>query len=252
MWPFKKKVDHQVFFTTDEWAVRKYAPIQPAKNFLPLAFKDMALYLQKSNHQIDSQKTVKSCPGIIDYCGAGFVITAWCDIEITPSTDGQRVNVRYSHNKFNQGEQPPEVLQGFMSAKFGVRTAVKLDNPWSMWTAAGYSLMHLPMSYYDDTRNWEAIPGWADNDIGVVANPIHIMLKEAKPTFIKMGEPIVQIVPIKREPIVAFTGERTINTIKRYHSIAYLAGMTFNGWNKYIRTKKSYEVDAHDIELPTK
>ena len=45
MWPFKKKDDAEIFFTTDEWAVRKFAPIELAKNFMPKAFKDMETFL---------------------------------------------------------------------------------------------------------------------------------------------------------------------------------------------------------------
>lgn len=252
MWPFKKKEKHQLYFTTDEWAIRKYSPIQPAKNFLPPAFKDMATHVFKNPHPIDSQKTVKACPGIIDYCSAGFVIPAWCDVEMMPSPDGQHVNVRYSHRKYKQGFHTPDALQGFMQQKFGVRMAVKLDNPWQMWAAEGYSLMYLPMYYYDDTRNWEAIPGWIDHDLGAVSSPLNILLKEPKYTMIRQGEPIVQVVPIKREEITAYTGDISKSTIARYNGISFLRDMTFNGWMKFVRAKKSYIVDAHDTDMPTK
>jgi hypothetical protein len=29
-----------------------------------------------------------------------------------------------------------------------------------------------------------------------------------------------------------------------------LLNMTFNGWLKYVRHKKSYNIDMHDVELP--
>lgn len=251
VWPFKKKAKYQVYFTTDEWAIRKYAPIQSAKNFLPIAFKNMDTYLIRKKHAIDSVKTVKSCPGIVDFCSAGFVIPAWCDIELTPTPDGNQVYIRYSHEKFKHGDHPPEMLQDFMKTKFGVRMSVKLDNPWSMWTDNGYSLMYIPMFYYDDARNWEALPGWIDHDVAVVAkNPINIMLKECKPTFIKMGEPLVQVIPVKREDIVAYMGEDNEITAKRHAGLSYLHKMLFSGWIKYMRTKKSYTVDEHDTELP--
>ena len=251
-WPFKKKEEYQVYFTTDEWAIRKYSPIQPAKNFLPPAFKDMETYLVRKKHAIDSVKTVKSCPGIVDYCSAGFVIPAWCDIELIPSPDGQAVQVRYSHYKFKNGFHLPEALQGFMKNKFGVRMTVKLDNPWQMWAAEGYSLMYLPMYYYDDTRNWEAIPGWIDHDMGAVSSPLNILLKEPKYTMIKQGEPLVQVVPIKREPITAYTGDINSSTVKRYNGISFLHNMSFTGWIKHMRAKKTYTVDAHHTELETK
>jgi hypothetical protein len=252
MWPFKKKEQHQLYFTCDEWAIRKYAPIQPAKNFIPQALKDMDTFLVRKKHMLDSVKTVKACPGIIDFCSAGFVIPAWCDIEMQPSIDGKNVSVRYSHPKFKQGFHAPEVIGKFMEQKFGVRMTVKLDNPWSMWAADDYSLMYLPMYYYDDSRNWEAIPGWIDHDIGAVSSPLNIMLKEPKHTMIKMGEPLVQIVPIRREAISAFTGDHSEVSTKRYTGLSYLHDMSFGGWIKHMRDKKSYTVDAHDTELPIK
>jgi hypothetical protein len=169
-----------------------------------------------------------------------------------PSEDGKNVAVRYSHLKYKQGFHPPEALQGFMSQKFGVRMAVKLDNPWSMWAAEGYSLMYFPMSYYDDTRNWEALPGWIDHDIGATSSPLNIMLKKPIPTMIKMGEPLLQVIPIKREPITAYTGDQNATTIKRYNGMCYLSGASFGGWMKWMRAKKSYSVDARDTDMPTK
>lgn len=250
MWPFKKKQQHQVYFSCNEWAIRKYAPIQPAKNFMPKAFKDMPTFLRQEQHAIDSIKTVKACPGIVDFCTTGFVIPAWCDIELNPTPDNKQVIARYSHRKFNHAYHPSEQLQDMLLNRFSVRTAVKLDNPWAMWAAEGYSLMYLPMYYYDDNRNWEAVPGWIDQDVTMVTNPINIMLKENKPTFIKMGEPLVQVVPIKREEITAWTGDNQEVTGKRFNAMAYLHDMSFSGWIKHMREKKSYTVDAHDVELP--
>lgn len=250
MWPFKKKEKHQVFFTTDEWAIRKYSPIQPAKNFMPLDFQKMESFVVKNKHMIDSRKTVKTCPGILDFCSAGYVIPAWCDIEIEPTSDGMSANLRYSHWKFKNGSHPPESLQNFMKNKFTVRLGITLDNPWSVWTAKGYSLMYMPMYYYDDTRNWEAIPGWVDSDLVSVSNPINILLKEPKYTFIKQGEPIVQVIPIKREPFSAYSGNQNSVAIDRYNSISFLHDMNFSGWIKYIRDKKIYKLDSNDTDLP--
>jgi hypothetical protein len=251
MWPFKKKLEHQIYFACDEWAIRQHAPIRPASEFLPPAFKDMALYYKKSAKPIDSDKTVKSCPGIIDYCSTGFVIPAWCDIEIEPGPNG-RVVTRYSHPKYKEGAQPKDALQGFMGNKFKFGTPVKLDNPWTVWAAKGYSLFWQPMYYYDDSRNWEAIPGIIDHDKVPLIQPINIMLKQPKTTVIKMGEPLVQVIPLKREEITAFSGELTQSMIKRHNSLSYLKEMSFTSWVRHIREKKSYTVDVHDIELPIK
>ena len=65
-----------------------------------------------------------------------------------------------------------------------------------------------------------------------------------------MGEPLVQVVPIKRETITAYTGKLSEVAIERQHGLSFLQNMTFNGWLKYVRHTKSYNIDVHDIELP--
>lgn len=249
MLPFKKETPH-VIFSTPEWAVRKLTPILPAKEFLPPALKAMDTYIFKKKHPIDSSKTIKSCPGIIDFCNAGFVIPAWCDIEIIPQENGRDVAIRYSQPKYKTAAHPIEQIQEFMKNKFNVRVGVKLDNPWTMHTKDGYSLLFLPMFYYDDTRNWEALPGWQDQDVGAMVSPINIMLKKIEPTIIRAGEPIVQVIPIKREDIVARTCDYNSGIQKRLQGLASLWNITFAGWGKYMRTKKSYTVDARDTDLP--
>jgi hypothetical protein len=66
-----------------------------------------------------------------------------------------------------------------------------------------------------------------------------------------MGEPIVQVIPIKREELLAYTGADNSVTTARGRGLSFLHDMSFGGWIKYMRQKKSYEVDAHDTELPT-
>ena len=98
---FKKKQKPVVNFETENWAVRKYAPIKPASEYLPSQWKKMPTFTNKQTHKIDSEQTVRACPGIGDYMKTGFVIPAWCDMELIPSADGQMVETRYSDTTYN-------------------------------------------------------------------------------------------------------------------------------------------------------
>ena len=236
-------------FACANWGVRKYAPIQPAGKFFPEKFKEMSPYYEKGKHNIDHHKTVRACPGITDYMSMGFVIPAFCDIEITPTPDGKFVETRYSEPTYNDAFHPEEQLGNFLSEKFPVRGAVKLDNPWFTWNKVGYSTLYLPM-YYHEGKNWEAVPGVMDHDTGAPQSPINIMLKEIKPTMIKMGEPLVQVIPVKRESQVAKTFELNETAIKRHQAVSSLHNITYAGWIKWVKQKKYYTVDAHDTDLP--
>lgn len=244
-----KKEEPVINFACQSWGVRKYAPIQPAGKFFPDKFKELSPYYKKEQYNIDSHKTVRSCPGITDYMSMGYVIPAWCDITIEPTPDGKHIITRYSDDMYNDAYHPEEQLGKFMEKKFAVRGAVKLDNPWFTWNKSGWSTLYLPM-YYHEGKNWEAVPGVMDHDLGAPQSPINIMLKEIKPTVIKMGEPIVQVIPFKREKQVARTMELNETVMKRQWAISSLHKMTYAGWIKWVKAKKLYTVDAHDTELP--
>ena len=253
MFNWKKESDEpKIYFETENWAVRKYAPIKPASEFLPSAWKKMPTFTDKQKHKIDSDQTIRACPGIGDYMKTGFIIPAWCDMDIIPSQDGLNVETRYSDPSYNSAFHPADQVHNEASSvmqEFGVRSAVKLDCPWKIWQPKNWSLMYLPMFYYED-RNYTAPPGIIDHDLGALMSPLNIMLKEIKPTFIKLGEPLVQVVPIKREKIVARTSELTKTAVDRHNAIIQTNKITFNGWSKWQHAKKDYIVDAHDTDLP--
>ena len=76
------------------------------------------------------------------------------------------------------------------------------------------------------------------------------MMLEKKRTLIKLGDPIVQVIPIKREKIVARTSELTKTAVDRHNAIIQTNKITFNGWSKWQHARKSYTVDSHDTDLP--
>ena len=247
MWPFKKK-KHQVYFETDNWAVRKYSPIKRASEFVPEKFANMPAFVNKQKHMIDSIKTVRACPGISEYIGLGYVIPAWCDIEMTPQPNGE-VTARYSDPSYNHAVHYPQQVDQFMEKTFKVRTPVKLDNPWRTYTAPGWSLLYLPMLYHEE-QNWQAMPGIIDHDIGALQSPINIMLKEPVETLIKQGDPLYQVIPVYRQEVSARTGDIRVGTHLRNNSIVRSMFISFKGWTRLMREHKRYKLDAHDLDLP--
>ena len=89
-----------------------------------------------------------------------------------------------------------------------------------------------------------------DHDLGALISPINIMLKEKQPTSIKLGEPIVQVIPIKREKVTARTSALSKTAVDRHNAIIQTNKITFNGWSKWQHAKKTYVVDSHDTDLP--
>lgn len=246
---FKKKKQPTVTFETEHWFVRKHAPIRPAGEFIPSYWKNIPTFLDRQEHYIDSEKTVKSCPAVVDMMRAGYVIPAWCDIELMPDTYNNIVMARYSSHQFQHALHSAQQLGPVLEQKFPIRSVIRLDNPWKIWCAKGYSLMYLPLHYWEE-RGWEALPGIIDQDKGGLVTPINIMMNTTEKVTIKQGEPIVQIIPFKREEITAVTRDITETGIKRINAINGLHDMQFKGWRSFVTGKKSYTIDNQDTDLP--
>jgi len=109
--------------------------------------------------------------------------------------------------------------------------------------------MYQPLYYWPE-RNWEALPGILDQDKGGIVSVINTMMKEPKKTIIKQGEPIVQIIPFKREPFSAVTRDLSKEGIARGNAINGLHKMLFKGWRSLTTEKKIYDIENLDTELP--
>lgn len=242
---FNKKPE--INFETDNWAVRNFAPIRPSTEFLPEKFKNLPAFVRKERHMIDSVKTIKACPGIKDYLSLGYIIPAWCDMEFMP--EEHNIIGRYSDPSYNHAVHGQQQLENFLEKKYKVRSPLKLDNPWRIWCAKGWSILYLPLFYHEDL-NYEAVPGIIDHDVGALQSPINVMLKEHTYTFIKQGDPLVQIIPIKRETVTLRTGDLSQTAWLRHKAISSLNKLSFKGWQKYMKEKKNYKIINEDTELP--
>ena len=246
---FKKKPEPTILFECENWATRKYSPIRPAAEFIPEKFKNLPTVLHKGEFQKQNVYSVKICPGLQHYIGQGFVIPAWCDIDVKIIND--HPHVTYSDPDCNHAYHSKEQMGDFLNTRFSLQTPVKLDNPWIMYTKKGWSTTYLPMLFHENPY-FEAVPGSINHDKGPGQTPINIMLKTNKDFVIKQGTPLVQVIPYPRETVVARTGDISKTTSRRYHSLIKTAVLTFKGWRFFMADEKNnYIVDARDTEVPS-
>ncbi len=246
MW-FKKKEQPTIEFSCREWAIRKYAPIMPAGHFLPQEFKNLnpGEVCPFDPFHNASLLTARLCPALNQYMGSGYIIPAWQDIEIVFEDNGSwRMN--FSNPDYSNGMHPEEQFPG-MIERFEHRVAVKLRSPWSIKTKPGYSVMWLPLFYHN--LNYQALPAVLDCDTLPNEMPINLMFLEKKTTLIKMGDPLVQIIPFKREDINAVSREYNDLDLKRWKSLHGLRLLTRFSWRPFIKNKIKYRLDKRDTEL---
>jgi hypothetical protein len=243
---FKKKQEPVITFACKEWAIRKHAPVLPASSFLPKEYETLPTgNICPFDHFNEATLlSIKLCPAVNNYMQAGYVIPAWCDIEI--KFDGENWRVNYSNLNYQHRTHPEDQFKG-MFDRFKFRTDIKLDSPWAIYTAPGYSIMWMPMWFHNN--DFQAVPAIVDTDRVPNHNPINIMLHEPKDILIKMGDPLVQVIPFKKENITAVSREYTDNDYKRKDSLLGLGHLSRYGWRQFIKNKVSYLLDRKDTEL---
>jgi hypothetical protein len=244
---FNKKQTPIIEFSCKEWAIRKHAPVLPSIHFLPKEYEDLPAgnKCPFDHFQEASLLSIKLCPAVGNYLNAGYVIPAWCDIEITFEDNNFRIN--YSNLNYQHRTHPEEQFKG-MFDRFKMRTDIKLDSPWAIKTAPGYSVMWMPMWFHNN--NFQAVPSIVDTDSVPNHNPINIMLFEAKTTIIKMGDPLVQVIPFKREHITGVSREYTEADYKRKDALMGLGQLSKYGWRQFIKKNVKYLLDRKDLDLP--
>lgn len=243
---FNKKQQPIIEFSCREWAIRKHAPVLPASRFLPKEYESLNAgskcpfdHLQEA-----SVLSLKMCPAVGNFLNAGYVIPAWCDIEIKFEGDHFRIN--YSNLDYQHRTHHEAQFTG-MFDRFNVRTDIKIDSPWAIKTAPNYSLMWVPMWFHN--TNYQAVPAIVDTDRIPNHNPINLMLFEPKDTIIKMGDPLVQVIPFKREPVTAISRAYTEADTNRIRSIMGLGHLSKYGWRKFIKKNINYLLDRQDTDL---
>lgn len=107
--------------------------------------------------------------------------------------------------------------------------------------------MWMPMWFHNS--NYQAVPAIVDTDRVPNHNPINLMLFEPKDTIIKMGDPLVQVIPFKREPVAAISREYTEADTNRIRSIMGLGQLSKYGWRQFIKKNVNYLLDRQDTDL---
>lgn len=236
-----------VTFSCPDWAIRKYAPVIPAEKYFPEEFKKLPVgeICPFDFNKSASQLTIRQCPAISNYMKAGYIITAWCDIQISFFNDSMKIEM--SNNDYGYEIHSSDQIGGAVGSQFDLRMSIKLNSPWSIVTEEGYGLMWLPYFYHD--KNYQALPAVVDTDSMLNRNPINLMLFEKKDTLIKTGDPLVQVVPFKREDVQAVSKAYTEKDHKRYTSFLNLNKLSRFGWRSFIKNKTKYWLDAKDLEV---
>ena len=194
---FDKKI---AFCATNEGMLDVWPHPQPASRFIPDEYKKLKRFKENNLHS----PTVKTCVPFLDSLTMGYIIPFDQDYLVDPVEDDFAVtpaNKEQNDFGFHNQTQLPEEWKETTGKNAG-----KFHNKWLIKTAPGYSCLFIKPMNRIETR-FDIIAGVVDTDtyINTINFPF-ILNKRDQQFLIKKGEPMVQVIPFKRESWKMWSG----------------------------------------------
>jgi len=218
-----------IFCATNKEMVNIWPHPQPASHFIPETYKKLERHTRNNVHE----PTLKTCIPFLDSLTAGYIIPFDQDYVVDPVENDFTVtpaNRDVTDFGFHNKAQLPEQWR-----KSAGENAGKFINKWLIKTPPGYSCLFIqPLNRMEE--RWQIYSGVVDTDVYI--NEINfpfILHKRDKQFIIKKGEPLIQVIPFKRESWKKWSGfyleklhSKTLNLLKSVFVDRY----KFNFWNK--------------------
>jgi hypothetical protein len=188
------------FCATDEGMINIWPHPEPASRFIPKEYKKLERFTDGNFHV----PTLKSCIPFLDSLTMGYIIPFDQDYVVDPTENDFSItpaNREQNDTGFHSQTQLPEEWK-----KVSGENAGKFMNKWLIKTPPGYSCLFIkPMNRLEP--RFEIISGVVDTDayINLINFPF-ILHKRDEQFLIKQGEPMVQVIPFKREPWKKWSG----------------------------------------------
>ena len=207
-------------------------PPRPSKNFVPREYKNLESF---TNNDL-RRSTVKKCVPFLDALTGGYIIPFFQDYLITMDFEKKTFDVRSVY-----GEAPPhESHQLPNNYQDGAKPIGKFENKWAIKTPPGYSCLFMhPIN--TPKKDFEIISGIVDTDswVDTVLFPYYIRRHESETEKmiqiqIKVGDPMVQIIPFKRESWTSSSMKKEEQAKNKW------GGRLFDTYKKMYWHKKDY------------
>lgn len=234
-------------FIALEEDIRNFLNPIPASKAIPEWYKKLPKYrdaytsepsessFKIINDSFVPQFTMKQCIPVRDYLTAGYIIPLWAEIGVSFDQSGPKFIgsdpsiIKIEPHHLNQIKDTP--LQKEQNVKGSLH---KLISPWAFKTPPGYSTLFFSPRFYKGKI--EILPSIVDTDTHHSVNFPFIYRGAAnKDCILEIGQPIVQLVPFKRESWYhTFENASVHDTDKKF--MTYL----MDAYRKQRHKKKSY------------
>ena len=227
---FNKKI---TFCAIDRDMVDVWPHPQPSSRVIPEEYKNLKRHSKNNLHE----PTVKTCIPFLDSMSMGYMLFFDQDYVVVPVENDFSVtpaNREQDDFGFHKRAQLPKEWH-----KTTGENAGKFINKWLIKTPPGYSCLFIhPMNRLEE--RWKIIEGVVDTDnyVNIINFPF-ILKKRNEQFLIKKGEPLVQVIPFKREPWKMWSGFY----IEKLHAktLNFLNSEWVDRYKKMFWNKKSFK-----------
>ena len=167
---------------------------KPALHFIPKEYKELEKFIGN-----DKQKeTVKGSIPFLDSLTAGYIIPFDMDYLIESDAEKKEVTTFRAANKETQEWHDKIQIPTEWKSSMGDKV-LKIFNRWIIITPPGYSCLFInPMNRV--TSDVEFLSGIVDTDNYPMCVNLPFNIKNwGKEIMLKKGDPMIQIIPFKRE-----------------------------------------------------
>jgi hypothetical protein len=207
---------------------------KPASHFIPKEYRNLERYAKGNFHS----PTVKVCVPFLDSMTAGYIIPFDQDYLIDPVEKEFSVTAA-SRKDQDIGYHDKAQLPKEWHEKAGEH-AGKFINKWLIKTPPGYScLFTQPLNRYGEKRI-QVIDGIVDTDTYI--NTVHfpfMLFKRDRQFILKKGDPMVQVIPFKRESWKMWSG--FIYEPGHSKTLGLLMSVFLNRYKSLFWNKKSFK-----------
>jgi hypothetical protein len=214
----------------------------PAISMLPEWYKKMSPTIDKSGVKIlkDTKKnvTIKRCVPVFDAISGGYFITLPCDVIFNPKNQAYFFEYQWTGDFEAIAQHGEEQIKGLPVPQGFDPKPLKWKTPWIIETPRGYSswITH-PTGRYD--LPFTTMTGFVDTDKHPLPVNLPFFLKKDFVGVIKMGTPIAQIIPIKRDSWNLNVEDKHPTKRENFRKRLYLYAE--KSYRNFVWSKKNYK-----------
>lgn len=206
---------------------KRYHPIPAVKTF-PEGFKKLGTHVATPPNEPEQPfgTTVKRCVPFVDAMSAGWVIPAHMDYRNIIDAENKKIHIMVnpqSNERPVDRHLPEQAPYVFDSLNVGHAGIFKWINPWIIKTPPGYSCLFVhPLNR--GSKEVTFFSGIVDTDTYMqnIHFPFYINKGYDGFTF-KAGDPIVQIIPFKRDTFKSTVRDFTDKEKRKMKGHTFLA-----------------------------